>query len=122
MSITFRHTILFCAIAVVAAACTQESPLDASSTVVEIAIRDNQFLPAEITIPAGSTVRWTNDDPICLCGDYHAVQSGTPAAPTDDFNFMFMEMDATGQYTFDTVGTFPYYCATHGETGIVTVR
>ncbi len=105
------------------AACSgSDNPAQAAPSVVEISIVNNQFEPAEVTVPAGTTVRWTNDDPVCLCGDFHKVQSGSPGHPTRMFDMMFMEMDATGEYTFSEKGTFPYFCASHGETGVVTVQ
>jgi len=98
------------------------TPPNAPSSIVEILIAENAFKPAETTIAAGTTVRWTNTDPVCLCGDFHIVQSGTANNPTNEFDFTFMEMDDTGERTFHSPGTFDYFCKIHGETGKIIVE
>jgi plastocyanin len=71
------------------------------------------FNPSPVTVPAGTTVRWTNDDSIA-----HDVTSNTNVwasgniAPGAHFDF-----------TFQTAGTYPYHCTIHpGMVGTVTVQ
>jgi plastocyanin len=80
------------------------SPEDkpASSAIVKI---DNfSFGPATITIPAGTTVTWTNNDDV-------------PHVVTSDDNKMFkskaLDTDDHFSYTFTKPGTYNYYCAIH---------
>jgi len=72
---------------------------EASGTAVAIAAF--AFRPAELRVPIGTTVAWSNSDP-------------TPHTVTGDaFDTGSLEQGATGTVTFDTVGTFEYFCAIH---------
>jgi plastocyanin len=66
-----------------------------------------KFVPAEITIPAGSTVIWTNKEAPkhTVTEDGGAFDSGT------------MEQGATFSHKFDTPGTVGYFCKFHGSAG-----
>lgn len=73
---------------------------------------DNAYDPLEITIPAGTTVRWVNQDSVA-----HTVTSGESDGTTGEadgiFDSGFLEEGDTFVYTFDEVGEFPYYCTPH---------
>jgi plastocyanin len=77
------------------------------------------FTQATVTIQVGDTVRWTN------ASGFHNVQfeDGTftqPATPQLPQNW-----PATVQRTFDTPGTYTYFCSAHkavGMTGTVIVQ
>jgi plastocyanin len=71
---------------------------------VEVAMERDTFVPQEITIQAGTTVVWENQD-----GYRHSVVSGTSDAPTDMFNET-VDPGKTFSYTFDEVGTYDYHC------------
>ncbi len=78
------------------------SEIPASDATVKI---DNfSFGPATITIPAGSTVTWTNDDDV-------------PHVVSSDDNKMFkskaLDTDDHFSFTFTKPGTYNYYCAIH---------
>ncbi|MBB5161996.1 cupredoxin family copper-binding protein [Mycobacterium sp. AZCC_0083] len=62
------------------------------------------FAPASLTIPAGSTVTWTNKDE-----EPHTVVS------SDGSTFHSPGMDTGGTYsfTFKNTGTFEYICSIH---------
>jgi len=62
------------------------------------------FAPASLTIPAGSTVTWTNKDE-----EPHTVVS------SDGTTFHSPGMDTGGTYsfTFQNAGTFEYICSIH---------
>ena len=73
---------------------------------VQVRIVNFAFDPAELTIPAGTTVVWTNEDQAP-----HTVTSADGSFRSDD-NL------ATGdvyRFTFTTPGTFAYICAIHGS-------
>lgn len=77
--------------------------------VTEIAVRDDEFEPAAIEVPAGTTVtwRWQGDHPHNVVGD--GLESET-------------QTDGTFAHTFDTPGRHDYECTLHGGmTGTVTV-
>ena len=62
-----------------------------------------KFAPAAITVVAGSTVTWTNDDNFT-----HSVriEGGTP---------MVIKPGEKTTFTFDTPGTFKYDCSFHPQ-------
>ena len=69
-----------------------------------VKIDNFSFGPATITIPAGTTVRWTNNDDV-------------PHVVTSDDNKMFkskaLDTDDHFSFTFTKPGTYNYYCAIH---------
>jgi plastocyanin len=80
----------------------------------EVSMKDIKFDPANVTIDAGQTVTWTNDDSVGhdVTGD--DFKSGEPGA---------MQNGDTFEHTFDTAGTFDYVCTVHpGMEGSVTVK
>ena len=80
--------------------------------VVDVSIEDFAFSPSALLVPAGTTVRWTNNDtvPHTVTSDAGLFDSGT-LQPGDSFEFLF-----------DTPGTFGYFCSLHPEmVGTVTV-
>ena len=86
---------------------------DAKSAPVEVKIDNFSFTPATITVPAGTTVRWTNRDDIP-----HTVVN-------DDQKFESKALDTDDQYsyTFTKPGTYGYFCSIHPKmTGKVVVQ
>jgi plastocyanin len=80
---------------------------------VEVKIDNFSFGPATITIPAGTTVTWTNRDDIP-----HTVVS-------DDkiFKSKVLDTDEKFSYTFSRPGSYPYFCSIHPKmTGKVVVQ
>jgi len=76
----------------------------ASAERAAVTIVDFSYDPAEITVPVGSTVAWTNDDVVphtATARDREVLQSGTIAA------------GETYEQTFDTAGTYDYFCEFH---------
>ena len=98
--------ILFCLLGLVAVGCAgSTSGADASpvaTTSVEMP-KSYRFAPTAITVEAGATVTWTNNDnfthSVRLEGEEPLV-----AAP-----------GASVQRTFDTPGTFSYDCSFHPQ-------
>ena len=90
----------------------------APATPTAVTVGNNTFSPADITVAAGTTVRWTWDtcsggpDPYTgaggqTCVDHSIVWDGAgTASPT--------QSQGTYQRTFDTGGTYAYHCAIHG--------
>lgn len=66
------------------------------------------FKPKSLTVKAGTTVTWTNDDTV-----QHVVASGTPDAPTGEFDEPIDPNGATATATFDKPGTLVYFCSIH---------
>lgn len=93
----------------------------AGPTTVTVAVTSNVFTPAEVTIKVGDTVKWV------WGGGIHNVVSGLSCAPNGTFTSGAPTGDTSTVFsrTFDTAGTFDYYCEVHctvGMTGRVIVQ
>jgi plastocyanin len=78
---------------------------------------DLAFAPPSVTVPAGATVTWTNQDVV-----RHTVTSGTPAAADGVFDEPLDADGGTVSVTFDEPGTYRYFCDLHHNmTGEVVV-
>jgi plastocyanin len=103
---TFRNTrqglALLCLLAVTAG--TQAAELSPpAGSVVEI-VEFMRFEPTTLTVPAGTTVTWINND-----GSNHIIQMRSGAKSPR------MRHGASYSQRFDTPGEYPYICAIHGE-------
>ncbi len=86
-------------------------------------IKDFKFAEENLTVATGTTITWTNQDRFG-----HTVTAGGPSAETGEFDLVLgltTDSDTTGEtgsYTFDTAGTFDFYCRYHPSMkGTVTV-
>jgi plastocyanin len=70
-----------------------------------VSIIDRAFQPEAISVSAGDTVAWDNDD-----GEGHTVTAVDGA-----FNSGVMTVGDAFSMTFETAGTFDYFCAIHPE-------
>jgi len=78
------------------------------------------FAPERTTASKGDTVTWINEDTTL-----HTVTSGTPDEGNSgsEFDSSYLAAGKKFEYTFDTAGTFDYYCTLHPYmTGKVEVR
>ena len=75
----------------------------AYAKVVEVKIDNFSFSPAVITIPAGTTIVWTNRDDIP-----HTVVSDDKV-----FKSKVLDTDEKFSFTFDKPGSYPYFCSVH---------
>ncbi len=68
-----------------------------------VTIANFAFGPASLSVAAGTTVTWTNDD------------SAAHTATADDgsFDSSSIAPGATFSQAFDTAGTFAYHCSIH---------
>jgi len=74
-----------------------------------------KFVPASITVAAGTTVTWTNHDNFT-----HTVQFKDGGLPTDPHE---MQPGQAVTFTFTAPGTYHYQCSLHPQNmqGTVTV-
>jgi plastocyanin len=72
---------------------------------VEVKIENFTFNPGVVTIEAGTTVRWRNDDDIPHSIVDAAAGIHSKALDTDD----------TTEVTFATPGTYDYVCGLHPQ-------
>jgi len=69
----------------------------------QVNIDDFAFVPATLTVHAGSTVTWTN----------HDEEPHTVAASDGTFHSPGMGTGATFSHAFAAAGTFDYVCSIH---------
>ncbi len=73
---------------------------------------DQAYSPRSLTVTAGTTVTWTNEDIVP-----HTVTSGTSdgtvVSPDGTFDSGNIAVGDTWSVTFDEPGTFSYYCTPH---------
>ncbi|HJQ94586.1 MAG TPA: plastocyanin/azurin family copper-binding protein [Acidimicrobiia bacterium] len=81
-------------------ACSADEP-----AIENVMVENFKFVPDPITIGVGDSITWTNGDPVG-----HNVQARDGSFRTPLF---FSEDSAT--VTFDTAGTFQYFCGAHPE-------
>jgi plastocyanin len=80
---------------------------------VEIKIDNFVFSPNTVTVPAGSTLHWTNHDDIP-----HNVVSDDKS-----FKSKVMDTDESFSYMFTKPGTYTYFCSIHPKmTGKIVVQ
>src|ERR687892_592655 len=80
----------------------------------EVSMEGIAFQPAEVTVSAGDTVTWTNNDSVGHDVTADAFSSGDPGA---------MAGGDTFEHTFEEAGTFDYVCTVHpGMEGSVVVE
>jgi len=93
--------------------------LPKDSAVPGCEVSDQCFIPSMISINAGDTVSWSNDDTAA-----HTVTSGTPQdGPDGVFDSSLFMAGATFDVTFDSSGNYDYFCMVHPwMAGIVSVN
>lgn len=71
-----------------------------------VEIDNFKFTPANITVKKGTTVKWTNKDSARHDITPDEMAEGAPKSE-------LLGKDESYTHTFDTVGTFSYYCSPH---------
>lgn len=90
-----------------------QTPFVTDARSVTVNMKDITFSPADLTIDAGTEVTWINEDA--------AIHDATDRE--DAWNTEFLSQDESETITFDTPGTFEYYCTVHPwMEGTITVR
>jgi plastocyanin len=69
----------------------------------QVVMKNTAFDPATVTIKAGESVTWTNEDPM----------NHTVTADNGEFDSGNLGQGATFSFTFDKAGTYPYHCSIH---------
>ncbi|MGE7434053.1 cupredoxin domain-containing protein [Kitasatospora sp. NPDC001175] len=96
------------------ASAAAQTPAGAPAATDSVAIKNFAFAPAAITVKAGTTVTWTNQDT-----DAHTVTSQNKAGA---LNSQALNTGQSYSYTFTTPGTYGYLCTIHPfMTATVTV-
>lgn len=110
-----RVMLLSLMLAALGTGCSQHqdltAPPDNGGEVVEIEIQNFQFVPSELHIAPGTTVRWKN-----TTSNYHTV---TPDGHSAWTQWQTATMGETFEVQFDQAGTFRYYCMPHRALGMM---
>jgi plastocyanin len=77
--------------------------VDAAAKAVTIKIDNFAFAPPDLTIAAGTTVTWKNED-----GEVHKVQDDHKG-----FASAALDTDDSFSHTFATPGVYHYFCSIH---------
>lgn len=102
----------FARIVLVAAVFISPAAAPARATETAVRIANFTFGPGQVTVKAGTTVVWRNEDDIP-----HTVTSTTRA-----FSSPPLDTDDSFSFTFMTPGTYKYFCALHPHmTGTIVV-
>jgi plastocyanin len=106
-----RSAVLGGLLGLLAGAAVMAAPAGVEDMAVKI---DNfTFNPQRLTVKAGTTVTWTNQDDIP-----HVVASSTKA-----FKSKTLDTDDKFSFTFTTVGVYEYFCSLHPHmTGSIVVE
>ncbi len=111
-NITRRMALRLAATAAAAPFAAKMALADGHATTHTITIKDFAFNPADLTVNAGDTVTFVNED-------------GAPHTATADNGGFDTGNLSTGQsaaFKFSTAGTFSYFCAVHPSMkGSITV-
>ena len=92
---------------------TPGSPVSVGIPVGAQFLTTTSYIPDTVSVKVGTTVKWTNNDNVA-----HTATSANNLWDTGN-----IEPGATGSYTFQSAGTFPYYCIYHaGMVGTITVQ
>ena len=79
----------------------------------EVIIQSMAFIPATLTVPVGTTVRWKNKDTMA-----HTVTSDTGAWDSGN-----IDINAVFNFPFTAAGTYHYHCTYHPSmTGTIIVQ
>lgn len=88
----------------------------AAGDTTAVSMKDIEFVPMDVTVKAGATIKWTNDDSIT----HTVTKTGGPGKEFDSGN---VAGGGTFEQTFDTPGKIDYVCTIHPQqTGTITVR
>jgi plastocyanin len=86
-------------------------PKVAGATTFDVTIGPNGnlvFSPSSVTIHTGNKVKWT------WGSSGHTTTSGSPGMPNGIWDSGLHSQGETFTHTFNSAGTFPYYCVPHG--------
>lgn len=97
------QTALTAAVAIAGATFVRPAPA-ADAAAPKIEIRNFAFVPAQLTVAAGTRVVWTNFDE-----DAHAIASADGAFKPSQA----LDTDDSYAVVFSTPGTYAYFCSIH---------
>jgi plastocyanin len=93
---------------------TQTGKPAGRAEVMDVGLTDNRFEPPTVSVPAGTTVRWTN----------RGQHKHTVMSDMGDWGSKELGPKAVYEYTFTQPGTYAYHCEVHPKEmrGTVVVK
>jgi len=85
---------------------------------------ENVFEPAFLRVQPGDTVRWVNESGVHATASYSADNQKARGVPNDAATWdsgLLTEAGAVFEHTFETAGTYAYFCLPHEALGMVGV-
>lgn len=82
-----------------------DASLAATNGNARVSIKNSQFVPEELMVPAGTTVMWINADDV----PHTATSSTKPRV----FDSKLIDIDQTYSFQFKTPGAYEYFCKVH---------
>jgi len=98
-----RRRLLATALLAVAVAAAGLAPSSAGAEETTVKIDNFAFAPEQLTVKAGTTVTWTNEDNI----PHTVVATGRA------FKSKALDTDDKFSFTFTTPGSYEYFCSLH---------
>ena len=99
---------------------TSTTPSPGATTHIVEMTSDYEFVPSSLTIKQGDSVKWV------LIEKVHEIASGTVIEGPDGKEGVPDGLWDSGKmasgsftYTFNSTGTFPYYCDSHLDQGMI---
>ena len=84
----------------------------------EVQIMNFSYSPTQLTVKAGSSVQWTNTDPV----EHTVTVGGHGGGHVGSIDSGMMVQGQKFNYTFETPGTYEYHCDPHPTMmGTITV-
>ena len=112
LRVGFLTACVFAGALILAAGLGLGAPDSASADSISVTIANFSFSPAVISVTAGDSVTWTNNDTVA-----HTVTASDGSFDTGE-----IQPGASASITFSTAGTFAYICSIHPSmTGTVDV-
>jgi plastocyanin len=113
MTTRIRNICIAIALAVVLAVAAGLPATSAQAVDTQVKIDNFTFAPQHITVKAGTTVTWINDDDIP-----HTVASSSKL-----FKSKALDTEDKFSFMFTTPGTYEYFCSLHPHmTGAIVVE
>ncbi|MGI9081648.1 MAG: cupredoxin domain-containing protein [Thermoleophilaceae bacterium] len=98
---------------------TAEQPAETDATTgggAAVSMKDIKFIPMDVTVKVGATIKWTNDDSII-----HTVTK--TSGPGGEFDSGNVAGGDTFEQKFEKPGKVDYVCKIHPQqTGTITVE
>jgi len=100
---------------------SSKTPAIGTTTHIVEMTGDYEFVPSSLTIKQGDSVKWVMNSPKpheVASGTVIMTEDGREGIPDGLWNSGKM-VSGSFTYTFNATGTFPYYCDSHVDVGMI---